>query len=93
VNGVRLTPTSAIRFAGEAVLVDLQPVTSPYRIEAIGSPDDLAVEFAQSDVAGRYQTLTGVEGIGFRFADSGKLTLPAGSPATLRYAKAGKAPK
>ena len=27
VNGIRLTPTTAIRFAGEAVLVDFQPIT------------------------------------------------------------------
>ena len=39
VNGIRLTPTSAIRFAGDAVLVDFQPITSPYRIDAIGDAD------------------------------------------------------
>jgi uncharacterized protein YlxW (UPF0749 family) len=88
VNGVRLTPTSAIRFAGEAVLVDFQPITSPYRIEAIGNRDGLSVAFAGSDVASRYQTLEGVEGIGFSFADSGSLHLPAGTSSTLRYAKA-----
>jgi len=89
VNGVRLTPTSAIRFAGEAVLVDFQPITSPYRIQAIGDRDELAVTFAQSDVASRYQTLKGAQGIGFHFGDSGSLTLPAGSPTTLRYARGG----
>src|SRR6185369_7781655 len=35
VNDVRLTPTTAIRFAGQAVLVDFRPVTSPYTIRAI----------------------------------------------------------
>jgi uncharacterized protein YlxW (UPF0749 family) len=86
VNDVRLTPTSAIRFAGEAVLVDFQPITSPYRITAIGDADLLATTFAESAVASRYQTLTGVEGIGFSFADSTHLTLPASAPERVRYA-------
>jgi uncharacterized protein YlxW (UPF0749 family) len=86
VNDVRLTPTSAIRFAGEAVLVDFQPITSPYQIAAIGNADQLATNFAQSAVASRYQTLTGVEGIGFSFTDTDDLTLPASQSVRVRYA-------
>ena len=86
VNDVRLTPTSAIRFAGEAVLVDFQPITSPYHIAAIGNADQLSTNFAQSAVASRYQTLTGVEGIGFSFTDTGDLTLPASQSTRVRYA-------
>ena len=41
INGQRLGPTTAIRFAGEAVLVDFRPVTNPYEISAIGDPDTL----------------------------------------------------
>jgi uncharacterized protein YlxW (UPF0749 family) len=87
VNDVRLTPTSAIRFAGEAVLVDFEPITSPYTISAIGGSDELSTNFAQSMVASRYQTLRGVEHIGFSFTDSEHLTLPAGAPVDLRYAR------
>lgn len=86
VNGVRLTPTSTIRFAGQVVLVDFVPINSPYVVSAIGDRDALSVEFAQSGVASRYQTLKSVEGIGFSFADHGHISLPAGAPATLRYA-------
>jgi uncharacterized protein YlxW (UPF0749 family) len=86
VNGVRLTPTSAIRFAGQAVLVDFQPISSPYRITAIGNADGLSTAFAQSAVASRYQTLSGVDHIGFDFHDSDSLTLPAGAPVTVRHA-------
>ncbi len=86
VNDVRLTPTSAIRFAGEAVLIDFQPITSPYRIEAIGNADDLVTSFASSDVASRYQTLASAEGIGFTFTESKKLTLPASAAVSPRYA-------
>jgi uncharacterized protein YlxW (UPF0749 family) len=91
VNGVRLTPTSAIRFAGQAVLVDFQPISSPYRIAAIGDADTLATDFAQSAVASRYQTLVSVDGIGFKFDESRRLKLPASAPVTLRYARAGRA--
>ena len=86
VNGIRLTPTSAIRFAGEAVLVDFQPITSPYVISAVGNADDLATSFASSEVASRYQTLSSAEGVGFSFSEHKKLSLPAGSSDTLRFA-------
>jgi uncharacterized protein YlxW (UPF0749 family) len=86
VNDVRLTPTSAIRFAGQVVLVDFQPITSPYRIRALGNSNELVTNFAESSVASRYQTLIGVEHIGFSFADSEHLTLPASPPFNLRYA-------
>jgi uncharacterized protein YlxW (UPF0749 family) len=87
VNGIRLTATSAIRFAGEAILVDFQPITSPYTVSAIGNPDQLITRFAQSDVASRYQTLAGVDGIGFTFVTNADLSLPAGALGPMRYAQ------
>jgi uncharacterized protein YlxW (UPF0749 family) len=87
VNGIRLTPTSAIRFAGDAVLVDFQPISSPYKIDAIGNSDRLITGFASSAVADKYQTLANVRGIGFTFTQAQSLSLP-GSPGTaLRYAR------
>ena len=86
VNRVRLTPTSAIRFAGQAVLVDYQPISSPYEISAIGDADALSTNFAQSAVASRYQTLKGADGIGFSFSESTHLSLPASAATALRYA-------
>ena len=86
VNGVRLTPTSAIRFACQAVLVDFKAISAPYRISAVGDADLISTNFAQSSVASRYQTLTGVEGIGFSFDEVDRLQLPASASAPLRYA-------
>lgn len=86
VNGVRLTPTSAIRFAGDAVLVDFQPVVSPYTIDAIGPADQLDTSFAASAVASRYQTLAGAVGIGFGFAEQQSMSLPASPAVAPRYA-------
>jgi uncharacterized protein YlxW (UPF0749 family) len=87
VNGIRITPTSAIRFAGDAVLVDFQPIASPYVIDAIGSPDQLDTGFAASDVASRYQTLASARGIGFSFDEQDRLALPAGATGPLRAAR------
>ena len=86
VNGVRLTPTSAIRFAGQAVLVDYQAISSPYEISGIGDSDALSTNFAQSAVASRYQTLKGADGIGFSFTEDTQLKLPASAATALRYA-------
>jgi uncharacterized protein YlxW (UPF0749 family) len=86
VNDVRLTPTSAVRLAGQAVLVDFQPITSPYRIRAVGESDRLSTNFAESPVASRYQTLVGVDGIGFAVSESSHVKLPASAPVALRYA-------
>jgi uncharacterized protein YlxW (UPF0749 family) len=87
VNGVRLTPTSAIRFAGEAVLVDFAPITSPYTIDAIGDSDVLVTSFADSDVASRYHTLASAEGISFSWSEQHKLHLPGTAGVNPRYAR------
>lgn len=86
VNGVRLTPTSAIRFAGQAVLVDFAPITSPYTIEAIGDSDVLVTSFADSDVASRYHTLAAADGVSFSWSEQHKLHLLATVATTPRYA-------
>ena len=41
INGKRLTSTSAIRFAGSAIIVDFRPLTRPYVITALGDPQAL----------------------------------------------------
>ena len=46
INDVRLTSATAIRTAGEAILVDYRPLEPPYRIVAIG-PADLADRFEE----------------------------------------------
>jgi uncharacterized protein YlxW (UPF0749 family) len=89
VNNIRLTPTSAIRFAGSAVLVDFQPLTAPYTVRAIGSPAQLDSRFTVSDVANRYRTLASAFGLGFRISQSKQLALPATDPHRNRYARPG----
>lgn len=47
INGIRLTTMTAIRTAGEAILVDFRPLVPPYSIVAIG-PQDLARRFSRT---------------------------------------------
>lgn len=53
VNDHRLTSTAAIRFAGEAIIVDFRALAPPYEVLAIGDPDRLAQE-TSSGLTGAY---------------------------------------
>jgi len=92
INGLRLTPDSVIRFAGESILLDFSALTSPYTISAIGNSDDLQVGFAQSAIARRLKTLVTVAGISFKFGGKAKLQLPSVTVGEPRYASLGPAP-
>ncbi|CAN5147286.1 DUF881 domain-containing protein [soil metagenome] len=87
VGGQRLAPTTTIRTAGEAILVDFRPVSSPYMIEAIGDPDRLLTRFMVSDTASRFTTYQELYGIGFEVASAGELSLRAATGTELRYAE------
>ncbi|WP_324278294.1 DUF881 domain-containing protein [Blastococcus brunescens] len=87
INGQRLGPTTAIRFAGEAVLVDFRPVTNPYEIRAIGDPDELSNAFLDSP---EVEVLAGISktfGLRFEFAEREELSLPAGGIPELDSAR------
>lgn len=84
VDGQRLSPTSSIRTAGEAILVDFRPVTSPYAVQAVGG--GLLPRFADTQVAARYDAYNQLYGIGFDFVAAESLELPAAADIDLRYA-------
>ena len=86
IDDQRLGATTAIRFAGEAVLVDFRPVTNPYEIRAIGDPDTLAARFLASAEVGNLALISESFGLRFDFAKEDELTLPAASTLELRYA-------
>ncbi len=87
IDGQRLAPTSSIRTAGEAILVDFRPVASPYLVEAIGNPELLVPRFAGSETAGRYDAYRQLYGIGFDLARAEELSLAAATDYDLRYAE------
>ena len=86
INGQRLGPTTAIRFAGEAVLVDFRPVTNPYLVSAVGDPETLRGRFLASPEVGALAVISETYGLRFEFAQEDELSLPAGSPPELRSA-------
>ncbi len=86
IDNQRLTPTSTIRLAGEAILVDLRPVTSPYEIKAIGDADQLADRFASSSVARRFRSYIERYEMTFRVRTAEELSLPASAGSPLSYA-------
>ena len=79
IDDQRLTATSAIRSAGDAILVDFAPVTSPYRITAIG-PADLADRLRDSPVAATFDEYRVSFGITMEVTDTDDLRLPAAAP-------------
>jgi uncharacterized protein YlxW (UPF0749 family) len=86
INGQRLGPTSAIRFAGEAVLVDFNPVTNPYEVSAVGDPDRLRAAFLASPEVGSLAMISESFGLRFEFAKENDLSLPAAGLPELRSA-------
>ncbi|WP_147917490.1 DUF881 domain-containing protein [Ruania zhangjianzhongii] len=85
VNGHRLTSRTAIRTAGDAILVDLQPLVSPYVISAIGDPDEMRTEFARTTAAAALNLLASQYSIASTIQTAEDLQLPGGSGAALRY--------
>jgi uncharacterized protein YlxW (UPF0749 family) len=85
VNGQRLTVLSAIRSAGDAVLVDFRPLNPPYTLQAIG-PDTMRTTFTAGFGGSYLQVLQGY-GITSSVEDSSRLRLPASAGVSLRYAE------
>ncbi|WP_250035071.1 DUF881 domain-containing protein [Paractinoplanes maris] len=86
VNGQRLTATSTIRQAGEAILVDLSPVTTPYEVVAIG-PDDLAQDFRDGYAGRFFEQLSAKYGMSFDARAADDLRLEAATELKLRVAQ------
>ncbi|MFP3989950.1 DUF881 domain-containing protein [Streptomyces sp. E11-3] len=92
INGQRLTALSAIRAAGDAILVDNKPLVPPYTVLAIGDGQTMRTKFRQS-ADGRYlQALKGNFGITSRISVEKDVRLPAAPSLIVRNAepKAGK---
>ncbi len=86
INGQRLGPATAIRFAGEAVLVDFRPVTNPYEISAIGDPDNLQRDFLESPDVRDLAVISEIYDLRFDFVREDELPLPAARTPELRSA-------
>jgi uncharacterized protein YlxW (UPF0749 family) len=86
VNGLRLTSTTAIRAAGDAILVDYRPLSPPYEVTALGG-DRLRDGFDRSAAGEHFRTLEDQFGIRFDEHEERAVLLPAAAPPRLRYAR------
>jgi len=87
INGQRITSTTAIRSAGSAVLVDLVPLSGPYRVEAVGNAVTLQTGLARSSAGDLLTALRTTYGIGVDVSRQDSLEVPRAAPVTLRYAR------
>jgi uncharacterized protein YlxW (UPF0749 family) len=92
VNGQRMTATTAIRSAGDAILVDYRPLSPPYTVTAVGD-GGLAKAFAGSPAGRAFRTLAATFGIRYDVRQEDSVRLPAAPTLRLRYAQTEEAPK
>ncbi len=87
INGQRLTALSAIRAAGDAILVDNKPLVPPYTVLAVGDGQELSTRF-QDSADGLYLNAL-QESYGVRTAISAEddLRLPAAPSVIVRTAQ------
>ncbi len=93
INGHRLTTTSAIRFAGQAIIVDFRPLTRPYTVTALGDPDTLRSRFDPSFGGVYLSSLTKEFGIRSNVTAGERLSVPGAPGARLFVAEPLGAPR
>ena len=86
VNGQRLTSTTAIRAAGDAVLVDYRPLSPPYEVTALGG-GGLEEAFDGTPAGQHFRTLREEFGVRFDVDTERAAQLPAAAALRLRYAR------
>ena len=73
VNENRIVATTAVRAAGDTVVVNFRPLSPPYKIVAIGADRD---RFAESEIAERFRRWTRLFGLQFTVSSVAKARVP-----------------
>ncbi|MGK5631236.1 DUF881 domain-containing protein [Streptomyces sp. URMC 123] len=87
VNGQRLTALSAIRAAGDAILVDNKPLVPPYTVLAVGDGQKLASRFPDSFEGLYLHALKENFGIRWSISAQDDVRLPAAPSLIVRTAQ------
>ncbi|WP_318217675.1 DUF881 domain-containing protein [Streptomyces sp. SCL15-6] len=87
VNGQRLTALSAIRAAGDAILVDNRPLVPPYTVLAVGDGKQLSSRFQDSADGLYLHALQESYGIRTALSTEDELRLPAAPSVIVRTAQ------
>lgn len=91
INGQRLTALSAIRAAGDAILVDNRPLVPPYTVLAVGDGKKLGAAFRDSADGQYLQSLKDTFDIRTSVSVQEKVDLPAAPSLIVRTAEPYKA--
>jgi uncharacterized protein YlxW (UPF0749 family) len=87
VNGRRVVSTTAIREAGDTILVNFSPVSSPYRVSAVGDPAALRSRLVESEIGRQFGVWEQVYGLGFHVRSAAEISVPGlGADAELSWA-------
>ncbi len=86
INGYRLGVQTSVRTAGQTILVGVNQVQSPYKIQAIGNASALASAVGEKSQRSLYTTLKGA-GIYPQITTSKSITLEAASSSEISYAE------
>lgn len=84
INDQRLTSTAAIRFAGEAIIVDFRGLTRPYVVRAIGDPEALETEMTTGTTGAYFEDLGADYGIIVDVATEEEVTVPVAERLSTR---------
>ncbi|WP_055420841.1 DUF881 domain-containing protein [Streptomyces pactum] len=87
INGQRLTALSAIRAAGDAILVDNRPLVPPYTVLAVGDGERLSTRFQDSADGLYLHALQENYGIRTAISVADDLELPAATSVIVRTAQ------
>ncbi|MBL3807803.1 DUF881 domain-containing protein [Streptomyces sp. BRB081] len=87
INGQRLTALSAIRAAGDAILVDNKPLGPPYTVLAVGDGQCLADRFQGSSDGQYLAALRENFGIRTKVTAEDEVSLPAAPSVSVRIAE------
>ncbi|WP_225634903.1 DUF881 domain-containing protein [Streptomyces solaniscabiei] len=87
INGQRLTALSAIRAAGDAILVDNRPLVPPYTVLAVGDGKQLGSRFQDSADGLYLHALQESYGIRTALSREDELRLPAAPSVIVRTAQ------
>ncbi|WP_345981613.1 DUF881 domain-containing protein [Streptomyces sp. DSS69] len=87
INGQRLTALSAIRAAGDAILVDNRPLVPPYTVLAVGDGKSLAAAFRDSADGQYLNALKESFDIRTTLSDQAEVRLPAAPSLIVRTAE------
>ncbi|MFG2946720.1 DUF881 domain-containing protein [Streptomyces adustus] len=84
----RLISTSAVRCVGNTLILQGRVYSPPYKITAVGDPEQLQKALAEAPAIQNYMVYVNVYGLGWKVTENGTVTLPGYSGTVdLHYAK------